>query len=239
MSTPNQIKYDTVIKIFKHIISTFSDIIYVSLGKKLHVHTFEQYNSTNKKEKEKKFTKQYIFINNTVLYKNIMSWLSNGNSYHAGIWDRHNKNITYFQYNLVPCIQGDNPDRCPPWCDINSSENTTWNSSVHNIQGDNPDGCPQWCDKNSSEDTEWNSSLRRNLVWDNLSKQCKIVTNILRGNYAYRAKGRSLNPNQIVKWKVHIVLMSIIEFEFITTSCTFKTMIHTVLFKLSTSTPSK
>ena len=48
-----------------------------------------------------------------------------------------------------------------------------------------------------------------------------------------------IKPNQIVKWKVHIILMNIIEFDFITTSCTFKTMSHKVLFKHSTSTPSK
>ena len=38
-----------------------------------------------------------------------------------------------------------------------------------------------------------------------------------------------IKPNQIVKWKVHIILMNIIEFDFITTSCTFKTMSHKVL----------
>ena len=48
-----------------------------------------------------------------------------------------------------------------------------------------------------------------------------------------------IKPNQIVKWKVHIILLNIIEFDFITTSCTFKTMSHKVLFKHSTSTPSK
>ena len=38
-----------------------------------------------------------------------------------------------------------------------------------------------------------------------------------------------IKPNQIVKWKVHIILLNIIEFDFITTSCTFKTMSHKVL----------